>query len=92
MIQNYQTKDYYNLRYAQYVAQLLSSADQEIFQMYSKGSWESAKAAAISETIQISISSQMLDDRAKANNIQFPLTVFGLRSSSKAHSLQGITF
>lgn len=31
LIQNYQTKDYYNLRYSQYVAQLLSAADQEIF-------------------------------------------------------------
>lgn len=51
--------------------------------MYSKGSWESAKAAAISETIQISISSQMLNERAKANNILFPMTVFGLRSLSR---------
>lgn len=60
--------------------------------MYSKGSWEGAKAAAISETIQISISSQMLNDRAKANIIQFPLTVFGLRSLSKVQQLQGVTF
>ena len=34
----------------------------------------------------------MLDERAKANNIQFPLTVFGLRSSSRAHALQGVAF